>query len=77
MKHWRTTLPENSILDVPYEELVEGQEAWSRKMLAFIGLPWDPRCLDFHLTNRTGHHREQMAGAPENQPIIRRPLAKL
>jgi tetratricopeptide (TPR) repeat protein len=53
MKHWRTTLPDNSILDVPYEDLVEGQEAWSRKMLAFIGLPWDPRCLDFHLTDRT------------------------
>jgi hypothetical protein len=22
-------------------------------MLAFIGLPWDPRCVDFHLTHRT------------------------
>jgi tetratricopeptide (TPR) repeat protein len=53
MKHWRITLPENAILDVPYEGLVEGQEAWSRKMLAFIDLPWDPRCVDFHLTNRT------------------------
>ncbi len=53
MRHWRITLPEDAILHVPYEGLVEGQEAWSRKMLAFIGLPWDPRCVDFHVTNRT------------------------
>jgi tetratricopeptide (TPR) repeat protein len=53
MNHWRTTLPEGAILNVPYEELVEDPEAWSRKMLTFIGLPWDPRCTDFHLTNRT------------------------
>jgi tetratricopeptide (TPR) repeat protein len=53
MKHWRSTLPKDAILDVPYEGLVSDQEAWSRKMLQFIGLPWDPRCLDFHETERT------------------------
>jgi tetratricopeptide (TPR) repeat protein len=53
MKHWRSTLPEQTILDVPYEGLVEDQEAWSRKMLDFIGLPWDSRCLDFERTERT------------------------
>jgi tetratricopeptide (TPR) repeat protein len=47
MEHWRSTLPEDVILDVSYEELVEDQEAWSRKMVQFIGLPWDPRCLEF------------------------------
>jgi tetratricopeptide (TPR) repeat protein len=53
MEHWRATLPEGTMLDIPYEGLVEDPEAWSRKMLQFIGLPWDPRCLDFHRTNRT------------------------
>jgi tetratricopeptide (TPR) repeat protein len=53
MGHWRETLPENVILDVPYEGLVADQETWSRKMLEFIGLPWDPHCLDFHAANRT------------------------
>jgi hypothetical protein len=53
MEHWRSMLPENAILDVSYEGLVEDQEAWSRKMLEFIGLPWDPICLDFHRTDRT------------------------
>ncbi|HWX80962.1 MAG TPA: tetratricopeptide repeat protein [Steroidobacteraceae bacterium] len=51
--HWRTILRADSILDVTYEDLVENQDAWTRKMLAFIGLPYDARCVDFHLTNRT------------------------
>jgi len=40
MKHWRLVLPTDAILDVSYEGLVNDQEAWSRRMLEFIGLPW-------------------------------------
>jgi tetratricopeptide (TPR) repeat protein len=50
--HWRTTLPAASLLEVPYESLVTDPETWSRRMVDFIGLPWDPRCLDFHATDR-------------------------
>jgi len=32
---------------------VQDQEGSSRRMLEFIGLPWDPRCLDFHQTSRS------------------------
>jgi len=53
MSHWQSVLPENAILDVPYEGLVADQEAWSRKMLEFIALPWDPHCLEFHQTRRS------------------------
>jgi tetratricopeptide (TPR) repeat protein len=52
MAHWRAVLPPGFILDVPYEELVADHETWSRKMLNFIGLEWDPRCLDFHTNIR-------------------------
>jgi hypothetical protein len=52
MQHWHGTLPAGTVLDVPYEALVDEQEEWTRKMLAFIDLPWDPRCLDFHCTRR-------------------------
>jgi tetratricopeptide (TPR) repeat protein len=52
MAHWRKVLPPGFILDVPYEELVSDQEAWSRKILDFIGLEWDPRVLEFHTTKR-------------------------
>jgi tetratricopeptide (TPR) repeat protein len=50
--HWRSVLPPENWLDVPYEGLVADQEGWTRRMLEFLGLPWDPRCLDFHRTNR-------------------------
>jgi len=53
MEHWRSILPGDAILDVPYERLVEDPETWSRQMIEFIGLPWDPRCLKFDETERT------------------------
>jgi len=53
MDHWRRTLPPGMMLEVPYEALVDDQEAWSRRMVGFIGLDWDPRCLAFEKTART------------------------
>jgi len=51
--HWRTVLPPGTILDVPYEELIADQEGWTRKILKFLDLEWDERCLDFQSTQRT------------------------
>jgi tetratricopeptide (TPR) repeat protein len=53
MRHWRGTLTPEALLEVPYEQLVEDPETWSRRMVEFIGLPWDPACLEFHRTHRT------------------------
>jgi Flp pilus assembly protein TadD len=53
MNHWCSELPSGTILEVPYEELVSDQEAWTRKILDFIGLEWDERCLAFHETKRS------------------------
>jgi tetratricopeptide (TPR) repeat protein len=53
MRHWQAVLADDVLLDVPYEGVVEEQEAWSRKMLEFIDLPWDPRCMEFHRTHRS------------------------
>jgi hypothetical protein len=53
MDHWRTVLPAGSILEVPYSQLVADPERWTRRMLEFLGLEWDARCLDFHKTQRT------------------------
>ena len=52
MAHWRGTLPVGTLLEVPYEALVADPAAWTRRMLDFAGLPWDPRCLDFQDTDR-------------------------
>jgi len=52
MAHWRAVLPPGTILDLPYAELVANQEEWTRKILDFLGLEWDERCLEFHNTKR-------------------------
>lgn len=39
-------------LVVRYEDLVTDQEIQVRRLLEFIGEPWDERCLDFHENTR-------------------------
>jgi tetratricopeptide (TPR) repeat protein len=53
MQHWRELLPADRLLDVPYEGLLDDLEGWSRRMLEFLGLPWDPGCLEFQNTSRS------------------------
>jgi tetratricopeptide (TPR) repeat protein len=50
--HWRRVLPSQTLLQVPYAELVAEPEQWTRRLLEFVGLPWDERCLQFHRTER-------------------------
>jgi tetratricopeptide (TPR) repeat protein len=51
--HWRSVLPREAFLEVPYAELVSNQEHWSRRIIEFVGLEWDPKVLEFHKTRRT------------------------
>jgi hypothetical protein len=53
MNHWRATLPAGVLLDVPYEKLTTDPEGWGRRMLEFLGLRWDPQCLDFRHSSRS------------------------
>jgi tetratricopeptide (TPR) repeat protein len=53
MQHWRKALPPGTLLDVPYEELIADHEGWTRRIVEFLGLPWDDRCLSFHSTERS------------------------
>ena len=48
---WRRTKP-LEWLDVSYEELVGDVEGQSRRLIDFLGLAWDPACLQFHSTRR-------------------------
>jgi tetratricopeptide (TPR) repeat protein len=52
MDHWRSVLPADRFLEIDYEALIEDQEGGSRRIIEFLGLPWDERCLDFHKTER-------------------------
>jgi hypothetical protein len=51
MAHWKSVL-ELPILDVQYEDVVADPQGQARRMVEFIGLPWDDRCLRFHETKR-------------------------
>lgn len=46
--HWRRTLPADRFLELRYEDLIADQEGQTRRLVDFVGLEWDPRCLDFH-----------------------------
>ena len=50
--HWRASLTAGSLLDVPYEGLIADQETWTRRIVDFLALEWDERCLNFHETQR-------------------------
>ena len=53
MRHWRQLLPQQAMLELSYEQLIGRQEACTRRLLEFVGLPWDSRCLDFHQAERS------------------------
>jgi tetratricopeptide (TPR) repeat protein len=50
--HWQRLRPWHMI-EIKYERLVADLEGESRRMIEFLGLDWDPACLDFHRTERT------------------------
>ena len=51
MDHWHEVLP-GKVLDVHYEQLVLDQETQTRRMLEYLGLPWEDQCLRFYETER-------------------------
>ena len=52
MAHWRAVLPASRFLEIDYEAVVDDTEGQARRMLEFLGLPWDERLLRFHETER-------------------------
>jgi hypothetical protein len=50
--HWLILLPLH-MTEVNYERLVGDLEGESRRLIEFLGLEWEPACLDFHRTERT------------------------
>jgi len=54
MDHWENVLP-GKILRVQYEDVVADLDAQVRRLLEFLGLPFDQRCIEFHKTERAVH----------------------
>jgi tetratricopeptide (TPR) repeat protein len=49
---WRERYPDR-VFDEVYEDLLADPEAQVRRMLDFLGLPFDPVCLEFHRSTRS------------------------
>ncbi len=52
MNHWNALLP-GRIYECNYETMIADQEAESRRLIDFLGLPWDDACLSFYETERS------------------------
>lgn len=51
MQHWHQLFP-GQILEMNYEDVVEDTEGMARKMLAYIGVDWEPQVLNFSELDR-------------------------
>jgi tetratricopeptide (TPR) repeat protein len=72
MDHWREVLP-LTIHDLDYEGLIEDPEIETRKLVDFVGLPWDPACLAPHESTRAVHTQSR---SQVRQPIYKSSVAR-
>ncbi len=72
MEHWKTVLPQ-PLLDVHYEEMVDDLESVARRVVTFLGLDWEPSCLEYHRNKRPVRTASL---SQVRQPIYRRSLAR-
>jgi tetratricopeptide (TPR) repeat protein len=52
MKHWRSVLPPEAFFEIDYEALVLDPRTQTRRLLEFLGLPWNDACLRFFENSR-------------------------
>ena len=50
MAHWKQLWPDD-ILDLDYDAFVQDPRPLAEQLLAFCGLEWEDKVLDFHLTD--------------------------
>ena len=65
MQHWEEVLGD-SMLTVSYEQLVADQEGTTNTILDFVGLDFNPKCMEFWKTGR--------AVLTLSQDQVRRPM---
>jgi hypothetical protein len=52
MQHWEKVLPKGVLHTVEYENVVADTEKEAKALIAFLGLEWNGKCLDFHKSDR-------------------------
>ncbi len=50
--HWHKVLPEGVLVTVQYEDVVADTEKEAKRLIEFLGLPWNEKCVDFHKSDR-------------------------
>jgi len=73
MRHWHEVLPPGTILDLRYEDMVADTEGQARRILEYVGLPWDENCLAFHQNKR---HVKTASVAQVRKPIYKTSVAR-
>lgn len=53
MAHWCSILPADRMLEIRYEDNVADLEHQARRLLDYLGLPWDSACLKFYQNRRS------------------------
>ena len=52
MQHWNEVLPKGVLHTVQYENVVADTEKEAKKLIKFLGLDWNSKCLEFHKSDR-------------------------
>lgn len=52
MEHWENVLPDGFMTIVAYEDVVADTEKEAKRLIEFLGLPWNEKCVDFHKSDR-------------------------
>lgn len=73
MQHWQRVLPPGSILELRYEDMVADTEGQARRLLDYLELPWDARCLNFHENKRVV---KTASAAQVRRPVYRSSVAR-
>ena len=73
MQHWQRVLPAGTVLDMRYEDMVTDTEGQARRLLDYLGLPWDEGCLAFHRNRRAVR---TASAAQVRKPIYRSSVAR-
>ena len=68
MEHWHAVLP-GKILHVQHEDVLDDLDGQVRRMLDYLGLPFEQACLDFHQTERAVR---TASSAQVRQPLNRK-----
>lgn len=55
MRHWQALIPAGRLTTVRYEDLVADPAHEVGRLLDYLDLPWDDRCLAFHRQRRAVH----------------------